>query len=70
MRIAFCTRCRREAWVNTMTRRDERIGEYCGDCWEAVDHDPPDRNLWGVDSGPNHNDPGFDNVVRAYEEDR
>ena len=70
MRQAECDRCRRRAWVNTATMSGVMVGEFCGDCFDRIHHDEPDRHPWCLGSGPNHNDPGFDDVVRALEEDR
>jgi hypothetical protein len=70
MRLAACNRCRREAWVNHATLGPFSHGELCAECFEAVPHDAPRRNRTQLSSGPNHNDPGFDNVIRAMEEDR
>ena len=49
---------------------EEQVGEICADCFEIVPHDTPARNRTSTSSGPNHTDPGFDNVVRALEEDQ
>jgi hypothetical protein len=71
MRIAPCTMCQRTVWVNACTLAGRAIGEYCADCFHAVPHDTPRRPVrTGASSGADHNDPGFDNVIRALEEDR
>lgn len=70
MRTGRCSRCGKTRMVNLCTKGEAAVGEFCGDCFEAVDHDEAPRNETGSSSGPNHNDPGFDNVIRAWEEDR
>ena len=70
MRFGQCDRCGRAKMINFCTMRGVSIGEYCADCFDSVDHDAPGRVRTGVDSGRSHNDPGFDNAIRAYEEDR
>lgn len=70
MRQGICKRCRREAWVNLATRDDQPLGEFCADCFEHIHHDAPGRSPLGGYSGPFYNDPGWDNVIRALEEDR
>lgn len=71
MRKGRCNRCQKAAWVNRCTRDGKPLGEFCGDCFEVVQHDEPDRpEPTAGHSGNYHNDPGFDNVVRAAEEDR
>jgi hypothetical protein len=70
MREGRCDRCKRYAWINGATDLGAFIGEYCAACFEVVPHDPPETHPHQTDSGPNHNDPGFDNLIRALEEDR
>jgi len=70
MRLAQCSSCGIRTMVNWCTLKGKSIGELCADCYERVDHDPAPKNPNGRISGPNHNDPGFDNVVRCLEEDR
>lgn len=71
MRRGVCAGCNRSGiWVNAATLRGERIGEYCADCFERIRYDSERPARRSTTSGPNHNDPGFDNVVRALEEDR
>lgn len=70
MRQARCWMCKKMAMVNKCTERGADIGEYCADCFDSVAHDEPMRNKNYSSAGPNHNDPGFDNVIRALEEDR
>jgi crotonobetainyl-CoA:carnitine CoA-transferase CaiB-like acyl-CoA transferase len=53
-----------------VTTQFQNRGRYCEECWDVC----PDlvRGVVpvGGHSGPFNNDPGFDNVVRAMEEDR
>lgn len=72
MRQGQCKRCRRQAWVNLATRNEKPLGEFCADCFEVIHHDAAERSQLGGSSGPFHddNDPGWDNVIRALEEDR
>jgi len=70
MRYARCDWCGKITNVNKQTQSGVVTGEYCEECFDQIDHDEPKRHQWSSDSGPNHNDPGFDNVIRAYEEDR
>lgn len=70
MRKGRCKRCGNLAWVNTITLGGDFVGEFCGDCFDLVNHDEPGRNPTSRSSGNSHNDPGFDNVIRALEEDR
>lgn len=71
MRIGRCSRCdAKEVPVNICTLRTAILGEYCEHCFHLIDHDEPHRNLCSASSRGNHNDPGFDNAIRAYEEDR
>lgn len=56
--------------VNTATYGEIGLGEYCGKCFDEVDHDPPPRRRSGGSQGWNDNNPSFDNVVRCLEEDR
>lgn len=71
MRLAVCARCGLAGWVNLVTVRGRCVGEWCAACFEQAPHDsneaPRTRN---PGSGPYHNDPGFDDVIRALEEDR
>ena len=72
MRQANCDQCKRYRWVNSATFEHQGmtvIGEYCAECFDAL-LIPEAKNPTGRSSGPNHNDPGFDNVIRALEEDR
>lgn len=69
MRIAACKKCNERTWVNYCTLGGRAMGEYCADCFDVVGHDTPDRAVrFASSSGPNHNDPGFDNAVRAMED--
>jgi hypothetical protein len=81
MRKAKCTRCFKLGWVNDVTipvaipvaRMEQPIREeWCSECFESAFPWSPklacSRTSSG--SGKNHNDPGFDNIVRAFEEDR
>ena len=71
MRIGTCYMCRRSNLFVNVSILDNTInGEYCADCWDSVKHDPVEHNLTATNSGPFNNDPGFDNVIRALEEDR
>lgn len=70
MRQGTCSGCKRYRWINIATSCGQVIGEYCEDCFEDLEHDPVSRNRTNSGSGRNHNDPGFDNVIRALEEDR
>jgi len=74
MRRAVCEHCGRVAWVNItvplLSHITGRYAEFCADCFEVVPHVQPRRNPRQRGSGPDSNDPGFDNVVRALEEDR
>lgn len=71
MRQAMCDGCRKHRWVNLITRRGEKSGEFCADCFEHVSHDPPGRGQGRkVGSGANHSDPSLENAVRALEEGR
>jgi hypothetical protein len=56
--------------INHCTNDGRNIGELCAYCFDRVDHDEPPKRKAGSSSGSNHNDPGFDNVIRAMEEDR
>ncbi len=71
MRLAKCSICQRVKMVNIVTNRGKHAGERCGDCFDAEPRDEAVRPApVYLSSGPNHNDPGFDNVIRAVEEDR
>ena len=70
MKRARCAKCQTLTWVNVCTRNGTYIGDFCADCFDLVQHDEPKRTPTGGNSGLNHNDPGFDNVIRALEEDR
>ena len=70
MRRAICDKCKKLKMVNLATRREKSLGEFCGDCWDSIKKDEPPRNRSAGCSGGNHNNPGFDNVIRALEEDR
>ena len=70
MRQALCMRCLMPALVNTMTLRGRIIGEYCGACFDLIEHDEPNRNRTQKTSGIDNNDPSLDDAVRALEEDR
>lgn len=73
MKKAFCDGCGMIRWVNwSKGNRRAKSGEYCAGCYEQLDlaeeaSADPGR---GASSGPNHNDPSFDNVIRALEEDQ
>lgn len=41
MRQAICTRCKQFAWVNVATLCRAIIGEFCGTCFETINHDDP-----------------------------
>lgn len=69
MREGSCTRCHKKAWINTVTTKADGIGEWCADCFDEAGPLRPRPHTAG-NSGGNHNDPGFDNAIRAYEEDR
>jgi hypothetical protein len=80
VRKDHCTRCGKAAWVNAADyltgppeARRVASGELCAECFAEVPLCAPPRGAasrGGVSSGPNHNDPNFDNVIRALEEDR
>jgi hypothetical protein len=70
MRQRQCDGCGQMKLVNACTLCDAFLGEFCADCFERIDHDKPGGKRAYSGSGPNHNDPGFDNVIRALEEDR
>lgn len=65
-----CSRCHRKGLTSECTRKGMSMGRFCANCFDLIDHDEPPRSAWSTDSGRNHNDPGFDNVIRAIEEDR
>lgn len=74
MRIARCTRCGVMAWVNVynvpVLVGGVSPGEYCAECYDELPilQSHPERT--GGRSGPNHNAPGWDDVIRATEEDQ
>lgn len=70
MPMETCSDCGRFRLVSKCTKDGKYIGRFCADCFDRIDHDSPPRNKTSSGSGRNHNDPGFDNVVRSLEEDR
>lgn len=75
MRLGKCTRCGKRQYINEVTYMERACpiavwmhGELCADCFDAVDYDR--RRVRAGNSGRHDNDPSFDNVVRAMEEDR
>jgi hypothetical protein len=77
MRQAVCTNCGKPAWVN-ICRVGSREMEVCAECFDLLglltdhsgNHGRSQQATSPGSSGLNHNDPGFDNVIRANEEDR
>lgn len=70
MRNGKCSRCKLVRMVNDCTIDEAHLGEFCAECFEVIEHDEPRRNRTNSGSGLEHNDPGFDDVIRALEEDR
>lgn len=73
MTEGICDHCKRRQWVNWATYRKRGVsvaGNFCADCFDALLIPESHGKAGGGDAGPNHNDPGFDNVIRAAEEDR
>jgi len=77
MRLAYCIRCHKEAMVNFHRGNplaDDPFewppGEYCAECFESLPEERSAQPRASTGSGKEHNDPGFDNVIRALEEDR
>lgn len=71
MKKGQCDKCgRMPIWVNSATKDGKYLGLFCADCFDLICHDEPKKNKGGGHSGPGHNDPSFDNVIRAMEEDR
>lgn len=71
MREGICSGCRRMRMVNVATFKDVILGEFCADCYDRLDLAEPRRIPPGC-YGPSEGDtsPGWENVVRCYEEDR
>ncbi len=70
MKEGHCDGCGRPRWVNQITLGGAIKGEFCEDCFDREPHDEPRRNRTTKGSGRNHNNPVFDDVIRALEEDR
>ncbi len=70
LHVGVCDRCHSEGLlVNWRVKSRQHI---CGACWErfGLDSERSAAQRRAASSGPYHNDPGFDDVVRAAEEDR
>lgn len=76
MRIATCVGCGRPQWTSfaivgeaKSNRHGIHDGDYCGDCFEKYDLErrPPRQ---GTPASRDETSPGWDDAVRASEEDR
>lgn len=71
MTTGTCDRCKRMDqlinWCQWFHRSGAKYTQICEDCWERV-HRP--KQLPGINGRAGAGNPGFDNVVRAMEEDR
>ena len=70
MTLGKCDRCGQVRMVNAriLGRAADAEQQWCADCFDA--DQPPLRRPPNQKSGPHQNNPGFDNVIRALEEDR
>lgn len=70
MRQATCHRCgKADGWVNRATLKGRVVGEFCGDCWPHIHHDPTGGNRDDGSPGPwDDPSPWQENAIRAMED--
>lgn len=68
MRQANCGRCGLFRWVNAVTVRGDKAGEFCGDCFDLIEHDDPERHKWAAGDGGGDPSPWQENAIRAMED--